>query len=152
MTKLYSLMGQLMYFILLPFIRLAIKSTNRAYVLIINSNNEILMVKNWLSDGKWSLPGGGIHNNETPETAIVREVKEEVGLNLSKSNLIFVSKGKWQTYDLGYTYQIYKILYKDTKQINLRKLEMVDYSWVSNDHLQKIETAQEIKEALKVYK
>ena len=33
-------------------------------------------------DGYWALAGGKIEPNETPEEAIIREVKEETGLNV----------------------------------------------------------------------
>jgi 8-oxo-dGTP pyrophosphatase MutT (NUDIX family) len=33
-------------------------------------------------DGRWELPGGGIDHGETPQEAIVREVKEEMGLGV----------------------------------------------------------------------
>ena len=36
----------------------------------------------------WKLLGGRIKNNETPEQAAVREVKEESGIDLSGQNLI----------------------------------------------------------------
>lgn len=42
--------------------------------------NHVLWVKR--RDLKiWVLPGGGIDQNETPEQAVIREVKEESGLN-----------------------------------------------------------------------
>ena len=38
--------------------------------------------------GQWALPGGRIDNNETFEEAALRELKEEVGLKLSKNNIL----------------------------------------------------------------
>lgn len=35
----------------------------------------------------WVLPGGGIDLNETPEEAVIREVKEETGLDISIERL-----------------------------------------------------------------
>ena len=32
--------------------------------------------------GMWSLIGGGIHNNETPEEAAIREAEEEIGIKI----------------------------------------------------------------------
>lgn len=35
----------------------------------------------------WGLFGGGIENNETPIQAVIREMKEELGIDLQKKNL-----------------------------------------------------------------
>jgi len=54
-------------------------------VVLTNDAEEILLQLRSLNmekGGKWSLWGGGIEENETPEEAIVREVKEEIGFDL----------------------------------------------------------------------
>jgi mutator protein MutT len=38
--------------------------------------------------GQWALPGGRIDKGETPEQTALRELSEEVGLTLTKDNLI----------------------------------------------------------------
>jgi len=37
----------------------------------------------------WTLPGGGVEENKTPEEAIIREVKEEVCLDSIIENVLF---------------------------------------------------------------
>lgn len=49
-----------------------------------------------LVESYWTLPGGGIHDNETPEQAIVREVKEETGLDVTICQLLFT-----ENYEFG---------------------------------------------------
>lgn len=46
------------------------------------------------SDHQWSLPSGAIDPGETPEQAVVREVKEETGLEVQPIKLLGVFSGK----------------------------------------------------------
>ncbi|MBI1220726.1 MAG: NUDIX domain-containing protein [Rhodobacteraceae bacterium] len=41
--------------------------------------------------GYWDLPGGGREGDETPETCVLREVEEEIGLRLAPGRLIWRS-------------------------------------------------------------
>lgn len=51
--------------------------------IILRSGNEILMVRHSYAGGNWTFPGGGLKRGETPEGAVRREVKEELGFNLA---------------------------------------------------------------------
>jgi 8-oxo-dGTP diphosphatase len=46
---------------------------------LIVQDNKVLLVKE-ASGGWWALPGGGIDHGETVESALVREVEEELGV------------------------------------------------------------------------
>ena len=52
----------------------------RAKILIINSNDEILFAH---SNNNYFFVGGRVEENETFEEGIVRETKEETGIDLS---------------------------------------------------------------------
>jgi 8-oxo-dGTP diphosphatase len=55
-----------------------------ATAIITNPQNKILLIKRLTPPfiGFWALPGGRSEANEKPEQTVVREVKEETGLNV----------------------------------------------------------------------
>jgi 8-oxo-dGTP diphosphatase len=76
----------------------------RAQCLIVR-NNRILMTKHRY-DGRewWCLPGGGIDKNETPETAAIRELKEECNVNGKITRMI--SYNNYSDENRDYTFLI----------------------------------------------
>jgi len=58
-----------------------VKKHFTASALIINKKGKILLV-NHRKLGVWLYPGGHVEWNETPDETVVREVKEETGLNV----------------------------------------------------------------------
>ncbi|OCQ22847.1 hypothetical protein A7985_02505 [Pseudoalteromonas luteoviolacea] len=57
--------------------------------------NEKLLMVNHKREGRydfWVAPGGGVKGTESLEEAVVREVKEETGLNVSVNKLMYVEE------------------------------------------------------------
>ena len=52
--------------------------------LVTNPNQKILIARTTKWRGTWGVPGGKVEWGETLETALIREFKEEVGLQLSQ--------------------------------------------------------------------
>lgn len=67
-------------------------------VVIINENNEILLQKRSkckkVNPGKWGICGGKVEIGETTLDAGIRETFEEIGIDLDKGELKFLSMGK----------------------------------------------------------
>lgn len=67
------------------------KERNVATIILLNGRNEILLQKKELIfkrwPGRWSMFGGGIKNDETPEKTIRREVREELGIKIENLKL-----------------------------------------------------------------
>lgn len=66
--------------------------TRAAAVAIIEKNGKVALTKRSLAlpeGGKWCLPGGSIKIKENSLEAIKREVKEEIGLNITNTSFLF---------------------------------------------------------------
>lgn len=52
-------------------------------ILVVRTNNGVLLVRRNIPPQKdlWAFPGGFINNNESPQEAAIRELKEETGLS-----------------------------------------------------------------------
>jgi 8-oxo-dGTP diphosphatase len=57
-----------------------------AGVMLWNGNNELLLVKPNYRD-RWNLPGGVVDEGEAPKQGAIREVEEELGILINKSDL-----------------------------------------------------------------
>ena len=81
--------------IIMKFTTLCYIEKNDKYLMLYRNKKE-----NDLNEGKWIGVGGKFEEKESPEECLVREVKEETGLTLTKYKLrclvTFVSD-KWET-------------------------------------------------------
>lgn len=58
---------------------------------ILIENGKILLVKQKVNEKRnWSLPGGKLERGETLEQAIIREMKEETGLDVEILKLLYI--------------------------------------------------------------
>ncbi len=57
---------------------------------IIIKNNKVLLIKRIKNSRRYFVfPGGGVKENELPETAVVREIKEELDLDIKIDKFLF---------------------------------------------------------------
>jgi 8-oxo-dGTP diphosphatase len=114
---------------------------DRACAAIIKGNT-ILMV--YVEDGEqkyWTLPGGRVERGETPEQAVIREVKEEVCLDVRVEKLLFQ-----YPYSIGECYCFLVSIVDETQEENLgvdpelneedqvlKKIEWKELNEVKND-------------------
>ena len=47
--------------------------------IILVQDRKVVLVSHWYAPWTWTLPGGGVNKNESPENAAIRETQEETG-------------------------------------------------------------------------
>lgn len=83
----YIIMGKLLFIILWPLVWFYAPLRVRVRVLV-TDGEKALLVKNWFGPRSWQLPGGGMKYGETVLQTAQRELKEEVGIELSEKMFI----------------------------------------------------------------
>ena len=83
----------------------------RACAAILHDDKIIMVCHQTPSRTYWTLPGGGVKKDETLEQAVVREVKEETGLDVKVVKLLFEEE-----YEAGISYcYLAELIGEDTK-------------------------------------
>ena len=95
---------------------------------IIVSNGHILLTRrsNDPFKGYWCLPGGHIDPNETAEEAVVREVKEETGLDLIPKFLGYCDE---IFPDIGFHHVVLAFSGSVSGDLNIEPKEVVEAEW-----------------------
>ena len=103
-------------------------------VLFFNEQNELLIVKPTYKEG-WSIPGGVIDENESPREACVREVKEELGIDLFSVRLLAVdymspAKSQYANKSENIQFIFYGGTIEGTTAIHLPEEELSEYKFL----------------------
>lgn len=116
------------------------------------SDNRVLLVKRHpeKSQGNtWGVPGGKLEKGETPREAVIREIKEEVGLDIDDESLMAIGTFYCRLPSVDYTYHIFYKSFKTLPKVQLELTEHVDAKWVTHEEssrLHLISGGQEVLE------
>ncbi|GAB2911997.1 NUDIX domain-containing protein [Nonomuraea fastidiosa] len=96
---------------------------------------------------RWAAPGGGVDPDERPEDAVVRELREELGVEIEVRGLIGVYGGpEFRTvypngHEVGYVIAAYGCrLAPGSPEPRPDGVEIHDYRWVAEEELPGLET------------
>jgi 8-oxo-dGTP diphosphatase len=99
---------------------------------MIRDKDRYLLVQEKLEKcyGQWNWPAGWVDQGETPEKAAVREVKEEVGLDVELGEKI----GEWYDEDAERT-RILFLAKNFSGTVTLQESEILGVAWLSKDQM-----------------
>jgi 8-oxo-dGTP diphosphatase len=96
-----------------------------------------------IGGGTWELVGGKIEFGEDLETALVREIKEEVGLDVTVDKILYAT-----TFKTDPTRQVVILTYlcrSNSRDVVLSK-EHIDYRWSTKEQLRLLLTPEIISD------
>lgn len=79
----------------------------------------------------WGIPGGKIELGETPRSAVVREIFEEVGIYLREDELAEIDTLYVRGLQNDYTFHRFRKRFEQLPKIDLSLDEHVDAQWVT---------------------
>ena len=74
-------------------------------------DDKILLVKEIVDQGRWTLPGGWADVNETPSQSVVKEIREESGYETLAIKLLAVFDREKQGHQPPFPYHVYKMFF-----------------------------------------
>jgi ADP-ribose pyrophosphatase YjhB (NUDIX family) len=74
-------------------------------------DGKILLVRETMDHGRWTLPGGWADVNETPAQAVVREMREEAGFDATVASVIAVYDRDAQGHTPPMPYHVYRLFF-----------------------------------------
>lgn len=117
-------------------------------VFFFNSKNELMLTRrapNKKSGLLWEATGGSVQAGETGLEGVIRETKEEIGVDLSKKDLILFKEFKTNTLDFWRFKEIYVVKKDiDISDLVLKEDEVIDAKWVTIDEFKKMKENGEI--------
>ncbi len=110
--------------------------TVRVVAAVIRRGNEIFATARGYGEfkGGWEFPGGKIEDGETPEQALVREIKEELDTDIEVGDLIDTIEYDYPAFHLSMDCFWAKVVAG-----NLELKEASEAKWLSREQLDSVE-------------
>lgn len=146
--KLWLKIGWIGFWLCLPALFVYLRRSNDRPRILVTNKDKVLLVRSWLGDGRWHLPGGGLKHNEDPKAGALRELFEETGLKIESSKVH--ARGKHQQINdlLQFSYHLFEANSKDQTLPPHKTAEITAVAWVSRTELEPGNAQQHVLDAL----
>ena len=106
--------------------------TIRVVAAVIKNENKIFATARGYGEfkGQWEFPGGKIEAGETPQEALVREIKEELETTIQVGDLVHTIEYDYPTFHLSMD-----CYWCDVVEGELKLLEAESARWLSKEEL-----------------
>jgi 8-oxo-dGTP pyrophosphatase MutT (NUDIX family) len=146
--SLWDSLGIVLFWLSWPLIALVLKHSSRTRVLVTYAD-EVLVTQSWLGDGKWSLPGGGLHLNEAPLHGVQRELREETSVNLPLADFKARGQYRFQSHGVNFTQLLFRTKAPTRYPLTPQRLEIAKADWIPIAQLSARNAGGDVLEALR---
>lgn len=148
----WTALGRGLFWITWPGIWLVVRLTPPRTRVVVVHDNKTLLVKDWLGNGQWNFPGGGLHRGELPLLGAVRELREETGIVVKASDL--QGFGTIHARSSGITSQLIcsYVGVPALSIVTLQRFEILEYCWANVKDLENMNTSCATKAVLATFK
>ena len=112
---------------------------------VINSRKEILITKRApekrFAPGKWENPAGHLIHGETSEDAVIRELREETGVEVAREDIFLLGTTRVGHF-FGDNYCVRKDV--ELENVKLQPGETCDVKWVTLPELERMARDEEL--------
>lgn len=121
--------------------------------LIFNKQGNLLLVKSPKWFDKYTIPGGHAELGENLETALIREIKEEVGLDVKIKGFLGYQEAIFSKQFYKPKHFIFFDFYctANTTKVKIDGREITDYIWVKPEDALNLNTDSFTGYSIKVY-
>lgn len=136
--RVWRLCGRILYRVAWPGIYIIIRTQPPRTRVVLMHKNHILVIKDWLGSGNWTLPGGGLYQQEQAARGAIRELMEETGIRMRASELHKSGEYFVRSHGIPMTILGYYVEVDERPNIELRKWEVCDHQWITPEKLMRL--------------
>lgn len=149
MSKIWNLAGRVAFCVTWPALFVYMLHGERTRV-VIRCADKVLAVRGWLGDGKWVLPGGGLHISEPAAEGAIREVYEETGVVLKLDDLHALGSNRTDK-GFRFRYHMFAATLSAQPPTVPQKHEIIEIAWLAISELQLERFEYSSRQTLKKY-
>ena len=118
--------------------------------LVLSPDQKILMVKE-SADGRWALPGGWADVGYSPKETVMKEVKEEAGLEVTVNRLLAVFDKRKHPHPAEDLYVYKLVFFCAAASFELKKgFDVLDVSWFPINNLPPLSEDRILKNQIEI--
>lgn len=143
----WAYLGRALYFVVRLVVGRLLRGTLRTRILVVHGDS-LLLIQDWIGNGQWVLPGGGLHKKEPAASGASRELREETGLAIDPSILQDAGSYEYNHNSFQFRYQLFALRLVEQQPVSAKWPEVISAQWVPRGKLTTLKVAPEVLTAV----